>query len=128
MNTFNKIDNMLRKSGKKQKELCDYLGISKNRYTDWKAGRVKSYERYIPNIAKFFNITVEDLLSEDEKKPVYMDEPTGTSLSPEEKILLSAYSKATDDDRRVLWTLLDKYLTANEKQYFSQSNQNENIG
>lgn len=48
------------------------------------------------------------------------------SISPEEKILLSCFSRASEDDRRVLWALLDKYLAANEKDYLSQSKQARN--
>lgn len=52
------------------------------------------------------------------------------SVNPEEKILLSCFSKATEDDRRVLWALLDKYMTANEKDYLlpSKRTQNGNAG
>ncbi len=107
--------------------VCYKVGITPATYSKWTDESIPR-KATLMRIADYFGITVDELLSEDEKKPVHIDEPTGTSLSPEEKILLSAYSKATDDDRRVLWTLLDKYLTANEKQYFSQSNQNENIG
>jgi len=48
------------------------------------------------------------------------------SVNPEEKILLSCFSKATEDDRRVLWALLDKYMTANEKDYLLPSKQTRN--
>ncbi len=48
------------------------------------------------------------------------------SISPEEKILLSCFSHASEDDRRVLWALLDKYLAANEKDYLSQYKQARN--
>lgn len=48
------------------------------------------------------------------------------SVNPEEKILLSCFSKATEDDRRVLWALLDKYMTANEKDYLSPSKRTQN--
>ena len=38
------------------------------------------------------------------------------SISPEEKILLSCFSNMNDSDRHVLWALLDKYMTAQQKQ------------
>ncbi len=47
------------------------------------------------------------------------------SVSPEEKILLSCFAKASEDDRRVLWTLLDRYMTANEKDYLLPSRQTQ---
>ncbi len=36
-------------------------------------------------------------------------------LSKEESLLLSAYNRATYDDKQVLWTLLNKYMTPAEK-------------
>ena len=128
MSTFDKIDTLLKEQNKKQVDLCNYIGIGKNRYTDWKAGRVKSYVKYLPKIAEFLNVTIDYLLSDNEKKPINVDEPEQERISPEKKILLSAFDKASDDDRRVLWTLLDKYMTPNEKQYFSQSEQQNDVG
>lgn len=48
------------------------------------------------------------------------------SLSPEAKLLLNAFDRASDDDRRVLWALLDKYLTPQEKDYLLPSSQTRN--
>lgn len=38
------------------KELAGYLQITASVITDWKSGRNKSYRRYLPNIAEFYNV------------------------------------------------------------------------
>ena len=107
--------------------VCYKVGITPATYSKWTDESIPR-KATLMRIADYFDVTVEDLLSEEEKKPVHIDELEQGKISPEKRILLSAFDRASDDDRRVLWTLLDKYLTPNEKQYFSQSNQNENIG
>lgn len=59
---LNNIIALLKQKGKKQKELTDYLGISGNSFTEWKGGRSNSYQKYIPEIARFFRISVDSLL------------------------------------------------------------------
>lgn len=103
------------------------LNISAGSVTGWKEGSIPR-DTTLKKIADYFEISVTELLSNNKKKPVHVDEPEQGKISPEKKILLSAYDRASDDDRRVLWTLLDKYLTPNEKEYFSQSEQENNVG
>ena len=62
MNTIDIICDLLEKQNKSQKDLADYLGIGKNRITDWKAGRIQSYTKYLPQIAEFFGVSVDYLL------------------------------------------------------------------
>ena len=44
------------------KELAEYLGVHPNVITNWKNGRNKSYTRYLPEIAEYFNISMDFLL------------------------------------------------------------------
>lgn len=62
MNTIDIICDLLEKQNKSQKDLADFLGIGKNRITDWKAGRIQSYTKYLPQIAEFFGVTVDYLI------------------------------------------------------------------
>ena len=68
MSTIDKISALLSEQGKKQKDLTDYLGIPKAAFTDWKSGRVKSYTKYLPQIAEFFGVSVDYLLGKTEQK------------------------------------------------------------
>ena len=103
------------------------LNISAGSVTGWKEGSIPR-DTTLKKIADYFNITVAELLSENEKKPVHVDELKQGSLSTEVKILLKCFEKASEDDQRVIWTVLDKYMSPNEKEYFSQSKQTDHVG
>lgn len=68
MRVLDKVSQELKKQGKNQKDLTDYLGISKNVYTDWKSGKCKSYTKHLPKIAEFLNTSVDYLLGNEEKE------------------------------------------------------------
>ena len=74
LNTLDKISLLLKQKGKSQKDLTDFLGLSKNAFSDWKAGRMESYLKRLPEIAQFLEVTVDSLLNnlsetEPQKKP-----------------------------------------------------------
>ena len=105
--------------------VCSKVGITPATFSCWTEKSIPR-KATLMRIADYFGVTVEDLLSEDEKKPVHVDEPTGTSLSPEEKLLLSCYKKMTESDRHILYALLDKYNTETEnKIFYSDTNCSE---
>lgn len=45
-----------------QKDLCEYLSVNPQMFTNWKNGHSNSYMRRLPKIAEFFDITVDDLM------------------------------------------------------------------
>ena len=58
-------------------ELVQALGLSKNTVTDWKAGRLKSYPKYAPQIAAYYGVSLEwlsGLTDEKTKKTPSEDE------------------------------------------------------
>lgn len=62
MEILDKISCLLKEKKKKQKELTDYIGISKNNFTDWKSGRSNSYMKYLPQIAEFLDVSLDYLV------------------------------------------------------------------
>lgn len=62
MGTLDKIIELLEKQNRQQKELTDYLGVEKSTFSAWKNGKSASYKKYLPEIAKFFSITVDELI------------------------------------------------------------------
>ena len=62
MCTLDRIIKLLNERGFTQKQLTDYLGITKNVFTDWKSGKNKSYTKHLPKIAKFLGVTVDNLI------------------------------------------------------------------
>lgn len=51
-----------------QRDLSDFLGLSKNTITGWKNGNNTSYMKYLPKIAEFFDVSVDYLLSNEEQE------------------------------------------------------------
>lgn len=76
MCVLDRISNLLKEQGKKQKDLTDYLGVSKNIFTNWKAGASKSYLKYIDKIAEFFDVSADYLLGKTEDQNPKTDKIT----------------------------------------------------
>lgn len=58
------LNNILRLMYEKsipQKQLADYLGIKNYQISEWKNGKTKSYMKYLPEIAKFLGVTMDEL-------------------------------------------------------------------
>lgn len=71
------------------------------------------------NIAKALNVSTDYLLGASDVPYVK------NNFGAEEKILLSAFRKASERDVAVIWQLLDHYLTPNERGFLQQSAQIE---
>lgn len=65
MDVLTKILMLLDEKHMQQKELSDYLGLSKNTMTGWKNGNNNSYMKYLPKIAEFFGVSVDYLLGKE---------------------------------------------------------------
>ncbi len=88
------LDNIileLKRKNKKQKDLTDYLGITKNAFTDWKSGRIKSYMKHLPQIAEFLGVTVDYLLNTDENKKS-PDTPLDSEMSERDRDAARLYN------------------------------------
>ena len=94
MNTIERISDILLRSGKKQKELMEYLGVSPNLFTEWKAGRNKSYNKYIPQIAEFLGVTPDYLLGKEETEKAPAED-----LSEGERMVLEALRVIPEEQR-----------------------------
>lgn len=109
MCTLDKILELIKKNDIKQKDLTDYLGISKNAFTNWKGGFSQSYNRYLPQIAEFFNVSIDYLAGREEIKK----EPTIIAYSGNERIdsIIKTLSNLDidDNDLNIIEAVLDKY-------------------
>ena len=78
MNTLEKISKLLEQQNKKQKDLTDFLGITKNSFSNWKSGNNNSYIKYIGQIADFLGVSADYLLGNETeqatKKPLSENE------------------------------------------------------
>ena len=106
MDTISKILDLMARRGISQKELCKYLGIGEPKFTDWKKGRIKSYTKYLPSIASFFGITVDELISETNET----QNQNLLELTNNEKELLSVIRKLSSErDQVKLIGVADNY-------------------
>ena len=81
-------------------EFSEKVGIeSPNLVSDWKAGRSKSYRRYLHDIANAYNVSVEWLKGETDIK----EKPTAESsseLSELDKKLHNAITQIQDEEKK----------------------------
>ena len=66
------------------------------------------------SIAKALNVSVDYLLGVSEI-PNYRDD-----ISPEERLLLKAFGRASDRDKSIIWQILEGYLSSAEGDYLQQ--------
>ena len=69
MDTAERIFQLLDKSGMEQKKFAELIGSTDKIVSKWRTSGLKSYRKYLPQIAEVLNTTVDYLLSGDEKKP-----------------------------------------------------------
>ena len=93
MNTLEKISQLLHQQNKKQKDLTDFLGLTKNTFTNWKLGTSESYKKYIDKIAEFFGVSTDYLLGVEEIK----NTPDELQLTEGEKMLLSLFRQIPEE-------------------------------
>ena len=94
MEILDRIDKERKAQNKSQAELCKYIGISKNAYTNWKSGHMKSYEKYLPVIAEFLNVSVDYLLGNSEKK-----EKAPDTLTEREQTALNLFNSMSEEQQ-----------------------------
>ena len=109
MEVLDRITNALKEKKKTQKELCEYVGISKNAYTNWKSGHMKSYERYLPKIAEFLGVSVDYLLGNTDKKESPSD------ISEDDKMVLQAFKSLTAEQQESLLSLMRSMVEGREE-------------
>ena len=82
---------LLRNSGKKNKDLADYLGVGKSTVTNWLSGNSSIDIERIPQICDYFDISVDTFFGMAKRYQ-----------SPDEQELLSLYRQMSDDMKKTL--------------------------
>ena len=85
MEMLKKIVTLMNQRNCDNQQLATALGLNRQVVTDWKAGRSKSYLKYLPKIAAYFDVTMEFLLSDEE---IGRQE---VPLSTREQLVVDAY-------------------------------------
>ncbi len=90
MDTVEKILNLLKESGMKDKELIEKLeSKNKDLVLRWRNGTAKTYLKYIPQLAEIFNVSTD-----------YLFGVNTTNKFPEDiEQLISLYNKLKKEDK-----------------------------
>lgn len=107
MDTLDKISDLLIRQGKRQKDLTDFLGIDKSAYAAWKSGKTTSYNRYIPQIAAFFDVPVDYLLGRSDAPTMTMPPEDVDTSTADGAALLAIYNRLSPVDRAKLLLYAD---------------------
>lgn len=98
LDTITIIINELKLQHKTQKDLMDFLNAHPNVFSEWKAGRSKSYIKYIYQIAAFLDVSPEYLRGEtQQKKPAFTGELSDNDTFKLYKELSPELQKQVDD-------------------------------
>jgi transcriptional regulator with XRE-family HTH domain len=73
-----------------QQEICQYLNLTKQTFSEWKAGRSESYLKYLPQIAEYLDVSVDYLLG---KTP----SPERENIPEDEKRLRELLSQMSEE-------------------------------
>lgn len=103
MNIYEKrIAPLFAETGKNDKELETIIGLPKGIIYNWKSGRSKNFEAYIPKIAKHFKVSADYLMGIDTTKPPVeaegVKEAPATEGEGEKDALIEAVRGITDKD------------------------------
>lgn len=84
MDVLNNILSCMRAGGISQRTICDAVGVNQHAFTDWKAGRTKSYMKYLPQIASVLGVSVDYLLGTEKKEmfPTHLTSPEDVAFVP----------------------------------------------
>lgn len=114
----NILKNLLDERGISQKWLADAAFTKEATISRYVTGVNKSSRLDIlANIAKALNVSTDYLLG-------LSDVPQQKSdMNAEERLMLSAFRRASERDKGIIWSVLESYLTANEKEFMLQLEQ-----
>lgn len=111
MDTADIIFDLLEKKGDTQQAFADAIGVSKNKVSEWKAKKTKSYKNHINEIAAYFNISTDYLLGNEQKnKPAISSGELQEKLKP-----LYEITKDFTDEERAALVEYAEFLAAKRK-------------
>ena len=93
---FYKIDDLMKKGGRAEKDLISYLGLAPGTYSQWRlGGHGRSYHKYIKEICAFLHVTPTELfIGEEENKNI------SSYLTEEERNIIDLFRKLGPTERK----------------------------
>ena len=124
MDTAERIFQLLDKSGMEQKKFAELIGSTDKIVSKCRTSGLKSYRKYLPQIAEVLNTTVDYLLSGDEKKPA----PTPKNGDELDRDTIMAAFMGGDmdmspEERDALWDDVYEYARFKAEQWRKKKDQ-----
>lgn len=101
------LKQLLRSHGFSQRDLAEHLETTPTTVSRYLSGNRAPDLSVMVEIASFFNVSLDDLVG--------IEPPNKPRRAPDEVILESCYNSMTDADRNVLWALLDRYMSPEQR-------------
>jgi transcriptional regulator with XRE-family HTH domain len=107
-----RIQTLLVRQKKTSKDLETALGLSNGVVSKWKYEGAKSYIKYMPLIAEYLNVTVEDLMGDDVPNVMASTDTldVGVKTTSDERHLLDIYRNQDEYGRKCM-LLTMKYIS-----------------
>jgi len=100
------FEKLLIEKGLRPADVTRATGLSSVVFSDWKSGKSKPNTEKMVKIARFLNVSVDYLVTGDEKLKL---DPNEYTHATEVRELVEYYTASSDDDKKVIWAVLDKY-------------------
>lgn len=81
------------------------IGAPKNAVTDWKAGRIKSYAKYAPQIAEYYGVSMDWLTGVSDIKNAPID-PQDNERIKKALEIYNLYQQVPDDKKEAAVAML----------------------
>lgn len=104
MDTAERIFDLLDRSGMEQKKFAELIGATDKIVSKWRTSGLKSYRKYLPQIADVLGTTVEYLLTGEKKEPAAEDS------SGREKEFVQLFEKLTPEQQDMVLAQLKGVL------------------
>lgn len=95
MDTAERIFDLLDRSGMEQKKFAELIGATDKIVSKWRTSGLKSYRKYLPQIADVLGTTVEYLLTGKKEEPTVQDD----GLTEGERALMKQFRQLTPEQQ-----------------------------
>lgn len=106
---FIRINSLLEARKVMQKDLISAIGMSKGTYTQWKLGTCASYKSHLPEISKFFNVSIS-YLADGIDKEIATDTVVEVLTNHEMKIM-QMFRKTKPETQKSIFDLLNSIVS-----------------
>lgn len=108
MDILDRISALL--NGREQRELTNYLGLKSAAFSEWKSGKSKSYRKYLIEIAKYFNVSIDYLVYGKTSETT-----ASLNLSENEQEMLELFGKFTDREQIKIIGKIEEWLAEKQR-------------